>query len=380
MQGSRRQFLQYSALVAACGLAKHKALAAALKVVGLKDTYAGDFFIGTALPTNAVLHNDREFLQRVLKDFNAVTMENAMKWIRSQPDGFHWRWDIADAFVDFAQQNQLYAVGHVLVWHSQIPQSVFLDDQGKRVDKASLFDRMENRIRTMVGRYRGKIQAWDVVNEAIADSSGAWRDSPWHQIAGPEFIERAFHCARDTDPSAQLLYNDFNLFIPAKRDFAAAMVRDFKKRQVPIDAVGIQGHISLNTPKHLSDIEDAIVAFTREGVRVHITELDIDVLPFDKKYMGANISELSEYKKELDPYTEGLPDKVQQQLTDRYTQLFEILLKHRDKIDRVTFWGISDAKTWKNYFPILGRTNYPLLYDRQWQPKPCYKALMNLKK
>ena len=220
---------------------------------------------------------------------------------------------------------------------------------------------------------------WDVVNEAIEDDDKGWRKSPWFEILGPEFMELAFRMAHDADPKAHLMYNDYNEHNPGKRKFLVGVLNDFRKRGVPIHGVGFQGHIGLDYPE-LAEYERSITEVAATGVKIHITELDIDVLPRANQYMGAEISALAKYKDELNPYTKGLPAEVEKQLTDRYRSLFELFIKHREKIERVTFWGTHDGESWKNGFPVRGRTNYPLLFDRQLKPKPAYDALIALKK
>jgi endo-1,4-beta-xylanase len=222
-----------------------------------------------------------------------------------------------------------------------------------------------------VDRYRGRIGTWDVVNEAIDEDEKGWRQSPWLQILGPVYMERAFRLAHEADPEAKLLYNDYNEHNPGRRDFLVNVIRDYRRRGVPLHGVGFQGHIGLDYPD-LDQYEQSIEAIAAEGLPVHITELEVDVLPHAWEFTGAEISALEEYSAKLDPYVDGLPEDIARQQVDRYKQFFDLLLKHRASIERVTFWGLHDGDSWKNDFPVRGRTNYPLLYDRQLERKPVY--------
>lgn len=375
---SRRRFLSYSA--AGLGLAltlKHHAIAAAAERTGIAEVFKGDFLIGAAVGTGTLENNDTRLLQLISSEFNSITAENAMKWGVLNPKPNVWNWDVPDKFVQFGQANDMHMLGHCLVWHSQAPDWLFVDDKGKPVSRAVLLKRMESHIETLAGRYKGKIHSWDVVNEAIDEDKG-WRESPWFNIIGAEYMERAFHLAHEVDPDAHLLYNDYNMHLPGKRSFLFDVLKDYLKRGVPVHGVGLQGHVGLGYPD-LNEFENTIKACAEHGLTAHITELDVDVLPVAWGITGANISDKASYREEYDPYTEGLPKKVQQQLTDRYVELFELFLKHRNTIGRVTTWGVSDVHSWKNDFPVTGRTNYPLLFDRELQPKPAYHALRKLK-
>lgn len=344
---------------------------------GLGKLYKNDFTIGTAVSGRTFSRNNTELLDLVKHEFNSITPENALKWSRVHPAENEWRYDIGDQIVEFGLENNMQIVGHVLVWHSQVPRTIFQDGNGNAVSKNILLKRMENHISTLVDRYKGKINAWDVVNESVTPEDG-WRKSPWFEIAGPDFMDKAFHLAHEADPDCHLLYNDYGMVNPKRRDFVVKMVKDFQKKGVPIHGIGMQGHFSLDSPD-INEIEASIEAFASTGLRVHITELDVDVLP-SRWESSAEISNRADYSEELNPYTEGLPPEIDNKLTKRYEDLFKLFLKHRDKIDRVTFWGTTDAQSWKNNFPVRGRTNYPLLFDRERKPKNAYHAVAGLKK
>lgn len=372
---SRRDFIGKTSLtVAGLALLKSRALASALESAGLKDLYKDDFLIGAAVGAYTLSRNDTQLLDIVKHDFNSITAENAFKWQPINPSEGKWNFEMPDRFVEFAKENNIYLQGHNLVWHSQVPRSIFVDESGKQVTREVLLKRMENHITTLVGRYKGRIPGWDVVNEAITPEG--WRKSQWYNIIGPDFMERAFQLAHETDPKAHLVYNDYNMDDKQKREFVVNVIRDYKKRGVPINGIGMQAHIHLDSPP-ISEMEASIEAFGAEGMQVDLTELDVDVLP--SRTRSANISDTEAYQKELNPYTDGLPKEVDDKLTKRYEDLFKMLLKHHDIVGRVTFWGVSDDLSWKNNFPVRGRTNYPLLFDRQRQPKNCYKAIAALK-
>jgi len=377
MKINRRHFIGTSALTAGnLATLKLRAFNKALTSSGLSELYKNDFKIGTAISRHAFSRNDTELLNLINNEFNSVTPENMLKWSRVHPAEDEWRFELTDRFVEFGLKNNMHIVGHVLVWHSQVPRTVFQDENGGRVDKTTLMKRMENHIVQLVGRYKGKVDAWDVVNEAI--TSDGWRKTPWYEIAGPEFMERAFHVAHETDPGCQLLYNDYNMDNPSRRELVVKIMKDYLKRGVPVNGIGMQGHVSLDDPD-LNEFEKSIEVFASTGLRVHITELDVDVLPFNWS-RSAEISNQAEYRKEMNPYVEGLPPEIDKKLTKRYEDLFKLFLKHRDKIDRVTFWGTTDGESWKNNFPMHGRTNYPLLFDRKRKPKNAYFAVAALKK
>ncbi|MEP6915583.1 MAG: endo-1,4-beta-xylanase, partial [Acidobacteriota bacterium] len=225
----------------------------------------------------------------------------------------------------------------------------------------TLLARMRDHIRTVVGRYQGKIHGWDVVNEAI-DEDGSMRKSPWQVGIGDDYVAKAFEFAHEADPDAELYYNDFNLEKPAKRAGVIKLVKDLQARQLRIDGIGNQAHWRLDTPT-IDEIDGALVELHATGLKVMYTELDINLLPNTPR--GADPAAAN-------PYATGLPDAVQQQLARRYADVFGVFLKHRDAVARVTFWGLSDADSWLN----RGRANYPLLWDRQRQPKPAFTAVV----
>ncbi|MCF7674337.1 MAG: endo-1,4-beta-xylanase [Akkermansiaceae bacterium] len=267
-------------------------------------------------------------------------------------------------------------IGHCLVWHSQTPAWVFQGDNGQPATREQLLKRMRDHIHTVVGRYKGKVMGWDVVNEALADGgSDILRDSPWRRIIGDDFIDQAFRFAREADPKAELYYNDYGLENERKRSNCVKLLKGLKERGVPITGVGTQSHFHLNSPP-LAEVEKTIVDFAALKLKVMVTELDVDVLPSRGNPGNADINRREQGGDRSNPYTSGLPDDMQEKLAKRYADLFAIYLRHRNSVTRVTFWGLDDGHSWLNGFPVRGRTNYPLLFDRNLKPKPAFTAVM----
>lgn len=341
----------------------------------LKEAYKGEFLIGVALDTKMVDSDDPKIQKTIKSQFNSIVAENCMKFEEIQPKEGVFKFEQADRFMKLGEENDMFIVGHNLVWHSQVPDWLFLDEKGGTVSREVLIERMRKHIYTLVGRYKGRVHGWDVVNEAINGSDG-WRDSKWKQIIGKEYIELAFQFAHEADPDAQLYYNDYSLNEPKKRGHAVELIKRLQEKGIPIHGIGMQGHYNLNTD--ISEVENSIIAFSNLGIKVMFTEIDIDVLPNPAKIATAEVSTNFEYEKKYNPYPNGLPDSVQQELTAKYESLFKVLLKHEDVIERVTFWGLNDGVSWKNDWPIKGRINYPLLFDRENNPKPAFHAVVKL--
>lgn len=342
--------------------------------LSLRDAFTGKFYIGTALNARQISGRDSAALKVVKEQFNAIVAENCMKSAEIQPMEGEFDFSLADQFVDFGEQNNLFVTGHCLVWHSQAPRWFFTDSVGNDVSREVMIERMKNHIYTVVGRYKGRIKGWDVVNEAIMED-GSLRKSKFYQIVGEDFIKLAFQFAHEADSEAELYYNDYNEWYPGKRDSIVQMIRSLKADGIRIDGIGMQGHVGMDGPS-LEDYEAAIVAYANEGVNVMITELDLSALPNRRRNIGADIATNFEYQKELNPYVEGLPDSVSIAWNSRMNGFFNLFLKHSDKISRVTAWGVSDGDSWKNNWPVRGRTDYPLLFDRNYQPKPFLVKIM----
>ena len=375
---SRRQLLAATGASAALiASTKLQAAEKALAATGLKEAYKNDFLIGAALNVNIIAQQEPKLTTLIAKEFNSITAENCQKWGEIRNEDGSWKWQDSDAFVNFGVQHKMHIVGHTLGWHSQIPDSVFKNKDGSYISKEALAKKQQEHITTLVERYKGKIAAWDVVNEAMGDDY-KMRPSHWYKIMGDDFLVNAFNLAHEVDPKAHLMYNDYNNERPEKRAATIDMLKRLQKLGAPIHGLGMQAHVGLESD--MKNFEDSILAYSELGLRIHLTELDIDVLPSVWNLPVAEISTRFEYKPERDPYINGLPKEIEEKLAKAYETLFKILIKHKDKVDRVTFWGVSDDASWLNGFPIPGRTNYPLLFDRQQQPKAAYFRLLDLKR
>lgn len=342
----------------------------------LKDIFKNDFYIGTALGNGVPAGTDIKGATLVKTQFNTITPENVLKWVRIHPEPDTYNFKAADDFVAFGEQNKMFMVGHTLVWHQQTPNWIFEVAPGKPASREVVLKRMEDHINTVVGRYKGKIKGWDVVNEAIADQGGTLRKTKWLELVGEDFAAKAFEYAHKADPQAELYYNDYNLYQTDKREGVIKLVKSLQAKGIQVHAIGMQGHYSLKYPS-IKQIEASIVAFSALGVKVNFTELDVDVLPKPGNRSGADLNENYASNQKYNIYANGLPDSVQQQLATRYADLFKLFRKHAAKIDRITFWGMTDANSWLNNWPIRGRTSYPLLFDRNYEPKPAFLAVVN---
>jgi endo-1,4-beta-xylanase len=342
----------------------------------LKATFKNDFLIGAALNESQFTGLNTNTVALIRTQFNSISPENVLKWESVHPRPDQYDFPAADRYVEFGQKNGMFIVGHTLVWHSQTPKWVFQDDQGKAVDRDTLLARMSNHIATVVGRYQGKIGGWDVVNEAL-NEDGTLRESPWQKIIGEDYLLKAFQFAHAADPRAELYYNDYSLENTPKRNGAVALIKKLQAQGVHIAAVGLQGHYKMDWPSP-AQLEETIAAFSALGIKVAITELDMNVLPSPTKSQAAEVSMNFALRAELNPYTNGLPDVVQQQLSQRYADLFGMFVKHRDAVNRVTFWGVTDGDSWLNNWPVKGRTAYPLLFNRDGQPKPAFNAVLQI--
>jgi endo-1,4-beta-xylanase len=341
----------------------------------LKAAFKNDFLIGAALNQNQFSGADEVGARVIAEQFNSITPENVLKWESVHPQLDTYNFEPGDAYVAFGEKHGMFVIGHTLVWHNQTPRWVFEDADGKPVDRDTLLKRMRDHIQTVVGRYQGRIKGWDVVNEAL-NEDGTLRQTPWLKIIGEDYITKAFQYAHEADPVAQLHYNDYSLENEPKRRGAIALIKKLQAQGIPITSVGLQGHDKMDWPS--PELEDATIAdFAKLGVKVMITELDIDVLPPATRGQTADVTLKAELQARSNPYTNGLPDSVQQQLAKRYAGLFAVFVKHRDVVSRVTFWGVRDGDSWLNNWPARGRTSYPLLFDREGKPKLAFEAVID---
>lgn len=350
--------------------------------MALKHAFEKRFLLGSAINDDIVSGKENVLNQIVKKEFNTITPENCMKAESVNPAPGVYNFKAADEFVAFGKENNMFIVGHTLIWHNQTPAWFFTNKKGEANTPKEQKEQLRTYIKTVAGRYAGKVQAWDVVNE-VMDNDGSYRPTIWVNSIGDgdEMVKLAFKYASEYAPDTELYYNDFNAWRPEKREGIVRMVKMLQKEGIRIDGVGIQAHWGLNFPKN-EYIQQAIDAYSALGIKVMITELDVDVLPLTKEgqIIGKSMMEpqfqLEEFKTFFDPYKNGLPEDVEKQLANRYKEIFEIFLKNKDKIDRVTFWGVHDGMSWKNDYPIPNRTNYPLLYDRNIQPKLAREAIL----
>lgn len=340
----------------------------------LSDRYKDLFHLGAAINEDIILGKDLQSKNIVTSEFNSITPENSLKWMFLQPFPNKFNFGAADKYVELGIKNNMHIVGHALVWHNQLAD--FMKTTGSR---SEFKKHVENHINTVVSRYKGKIDAWDVVNEAF-NENGSLRQSVFKKQMGENYIEDVFKLAETADPDADLIYNDYNLYKPAKRAGVLKMVNKLQENGTKINAIGVQAHWRLNSPS-LMEIEQIILDISDLGVEVMFTELDVTVLPNPWELVGAEVTQnFSKFEGDpkMDPYPKALPKSVEKQLAKRYEDIFKLFIKHQDKISRVTFWGVMDKHSWLNDWPIKGRTNYPLLFDRNYQPKKAYNKLINL--
>jgi endo-1,4-beta-xylanase len=342
----------------------------------LKDAYKNDFLIGAALNESEFTGQNSNAVAIIKTQFNTISPENVLKWESVHPRSGEFDFTAADRYVEFGEKNKMFIIGHNLIWHNQTPRWVFQDDQGNPLGRDALLARMREHIFTVVGRYKGKINGWDVVNEAV-NEDGTLRESQWKKIIGEDYLLKAYQFAQEADPAAELYYNDFSLENLPKQNGAIALVKKLQAQGVPVAAVGLQGHYKMDWPT-TNQVDETITAFSKLDVKVMITELDLDVLPAPTRNQGAEVAMNFALQTRLNPYTNGLPDAVQQKLAQRYADLFSVFVQHRDSISRVTFWGVTDAGSWLNNWPVKGRTAYPLLFDRHYQPKPAFAAVIGV--
>ncbi|MEI6277253.1 MAG: endo-1,4-beta-xylanase [Prolixibacteraceae bacterium] len=327
-------------------------------VMGLKDYYKAYFPIGASVSPFSLNEPESSL---ILKHFGSLTAENAMKSGLIHPEELRYYWDNADKIVNFAQAHGMLMRGHTLCWHKQTPAWMFKDNAGNQVTKEVLLARLKEHIYQVVSRYKGKIYAWDVVNEAIDDSdSKVMRETDWYNICGEEFISSAFRWAHEADPAAKLFYNDYNTEFPGKRDKIYVLLKKLLDAGVPIDGVGLQGHWSLNHPSE-KELREAIEKFSSLGLKIQITELDVSIYSQEEKNPADHL------------FT---AEKEQRQI-DKYKMVFGVFRDYRKVITGVTFWNVSDKSSWLDNFPVRGRKNYPLLFDQNMNPKKAYREVVN---
>jgi endo-1,4-beta-xylanase len=357
-------------LLSACTGAQQNSPGAGIP--SLRETFRNDFLIGTALNVPQIEERDPKAAALIPLQFNAVTPENIMKAEVIHPQWDKYNFEMGDKLVAYAQKNNMKVNAHTLIWHSQLPAFV---RSIKDADSIKQF--FTNHINTVAAHYDGKVFSWDVVNEAL-EEDGSLRKSIFLQKLGEDYIVEAFRLAQKASPHSELYYNDYNIEQPRKRAGAIALIKKIQAAGVRIDGVGIQGHWrAYNIP--LKDIEESIREFSALGIKVMFTELDLGVLPNPWDSDAADVNKKAEYNAKMNPYPTGLPDSIQSKLNKGYKDLFTLFLKYKGKIGRVTFWGVNDGQSWLNNWPIQGRTNYPLLFDREFKPKQAFYSLIETK-
>lgn len=339
----------------------------------LKDSYKNDFYIGTALSADQIEEKDAKVDSLIRTEFNAITAENIMKSMYTHPQKDKYDFSLSDKFVAYGEKNKMFIHGHTLIWHSQL--APWME---KIADSTEMKAFMKDHITTIVSKYKGRINSWDVVNEAL-NEDGTLRPSVFLKTLGEKYLVDAFKLAAKADPKVDLYYNDYNIEEPAKRAGAIALIKKIKAEGGKIDGVGIQGHWRLHSPS-IKEIEKSILEYSALGIKVAFTELDITVLPNPWDLKGADVNQNFEGSAKMNPYPKTLPDSVQTKLAERYASIFKLFLKHKDKISRVTFWGVYDGQSWLNDWPIKGRTNYPLPFDKDLKYKPAYDSILKLNK
>ena len=337
----------------------------------LKNVFKQDFLIGAAVNSRQVEEKDSATSRLIRAQFNTVTPENVMKAEAIHPGWNKYNYTEADQLVAYAAKHHMKVNAHNLIWHSQLPNYVH-----RIKDKDSLRTWFTTHINTIASRYDGKVYSWDVVNEAL-NEDGSMRKSIFLDMLGSDFVTEAFRLAQKASPHSKLYYNDYNIEEPAKRAGAIALIKKIQAAGVRIDGVGIQGHWHAGRVP-LKEIEESIRAFAALGIEVMITELDLSVLPNPEGHAGADVNKTAGYDPTMNPYVKGLPDSVSDQLAKDYTDLFRLFIRYKKQITRVTFWGVEDGGSWLNGWPIPGRTNYPLLFDRQLKPKKAFYNVVAL--
>jgi endo-1,4-beta-xylanase len=335
----------------------------------LKNHFKNAFFIGAALNVSEIEETNSKASSLIPAQFNSISPENIMKCEIIHPAWNEYHFDLADKYVAYGIKHKMFIVGHTLIWHSQL--SGFVKNI-KSKDSLLLF--MTNHINTVAGRYAGKVNSWDVVNEAL-NEDGSLRNSIFLEKLGEDYIQRAFKLAAKAAPDAELYYNDYNIELPAKRAGVISLVKKLRAAGTKIDGIGIQAHWSIQGPP-LKDIEKSIQEYSAMGLKISFTELDLTCLPNPWDLKGSDVNQNYEGSPFMNPYPNGLPDSMQIKLAACYEDLFKLFVKYKDKIERITFWGVNDGQSWLNNWPIRGRTNYPLLFDRNFNPKPAFEKVI----
>lgn len=347
---------------------KQEARLADAQPKGLKDYYKDYFPIGVAVYPQAF--QDSLTSELIKTQFASMTPENVMKMGPIHPQPNTYNWEPADAIVDFARKNDIMMRGHALVWHQQYPDWFFKDEKGNQIGKDTLYARMKEHITTVMSRYKDDIYAWDVVNEAVSDNPEVVyrEESPYYQIAGEEYLAKAFQFAHEADPDAKLFYNDYNAVRPEKMERIYTLVKKLVDAGVPINGVGIQAHWSIFEPTE-AELRTAIEKYASLGLDVQITELDVSLYKWEKDQRSL-----------LEGENDLLTPELEQKQMDQYNMFFKVFRDYKETLTGVTFWNISDRYSWLDNYPVAGRKNYPLLFDQELKPKKAYYEVIEFDK
>jgi endo-1,4-beta-xylanase len=336
---------------------------AADTTASLKDAFKDCFKVGVALNQRQFTEEDTNGAALVKRQFNAVSPENVMKWERIHPrpgpDGYDF--EAADRYVEFGEKNGMFIVGHTLVWYSQTPRWVFRGEGTNALTREELLKRMRDHIHTVVGRYKGRIKAWDVVNEAL-NEDGSLRQSQWYRIIGEDYIAKAFEYTHEADPAAELRYNDYSIENVPKRNGVIALVKKLQAQHVPISCLGSQTHANLSSPS-AELLDSALTAFAELGIPLSITELDVNASQRGQRSQSADVAQNAQAG------GGSVVEDANQKLAEQYASLFRVFVKHRKQIELVTFWGLTDRDSWRRF-------GKPLLFDGEWRPKPAFDAVI----
>ena len=356
------------------------AVALPLHAQSLAEAYRDYWYTGVSVNQWEVEGDQESHWDVITKNFNWVVAENCMKCEVIHPQEGVYDFTLADKFVDKAKAAGLKVQGHCLIWHSQCAPWFHFDKDGKLVSREELKKRMREHIYTIVSHFKGRIDAWDVCNECFEDD-GSPRKSLFWQILGTDYIPLAFQYAHEADPNVQLFYNDYSMNKPAKVEGVANFFRPLIEQGLPVTAIGMQGHMILEDAKELlPQYDHSIKTIAALGVPTFFSELDLSVLPNPYGFSGANVSDRFTYTPEKDPFKEGLTKEKEAEINQYWVDFYKMLIPHKDNILRVNFWCLNDANSWRNDFPIQGRSDYATLYDRQNQPKGMIQEIINLVK
>ncbi len=324
-------------------------------MMSLYEKFNEYFNVGVAVNERTI----KSHKEIIVPQFNVLTAENEMKFESVSPSLGVYDFTKADKILDFAKENNKKLRGHTLVWHNQTPDWYFKEN-GSFVSREEMIKRMDNHMRAISKHVKDACYAWDVVNEAIDDKYGNYlRQSNWTEIIGDDFIEKAFLCARNHFPNAMLYYNDYNESNRDKCEKICKLIKSLKTKDIPIDGIGLQAHWNIFSPT-IEEIKKAFFEYSKLGVKLSITELDVSVYEFEDK------------RTDLIVPTNEMIEKQER----FYLGIFEIFKEYSEIIDCVTFWGVSDDVTWLNNFPVKNRKNFPLLFDSNQNTKPIYKKLL----